>query len=200
MMKEYRDIQEQNKATNEQKIARQMKIVNPNASDEEIQKAVDSNDNAFMQGLMTEQNKALDVAAKQALAYVTSKHNDILILCEAIAQLRQMFVDLSVLVERQGEIINRIEENCETALAYVKEGTKDLQQANEYSKGSSKILCVILIVVLIITVIMVVSIVVPLVMDIVQSLKELEEEEPYNPTETPTTTPTETPQARGLFF
>ena len=134
-----------------------------------------------MQGLMTEENKALDVSAKQALAYVTSKHNDILILCEAIATLRQMFVDLSVLVERQGEVINRIEENCEKALDYVKEGTEDLVQANEYSKGSSKILIIILIVVIIITLVMVVAIVVPTVIDIVTSIQELQNEDDWNP-------------------
>ena len=165
-----------------------MKIVNPDATDEQIKQAVDSNDNAFMQGLMTEKNKELDVAAKQALAYVTSKHNDILILCEAIAALRQMFVDLSVLVERQGEVINRIEENCETALEYVKEGTEDLIQANEYSKGSSKILCIILIVVVIITLVMVVAIVVPLVLDIVSSIKELKNEPDWNPNQNNNTT------------
>ena len=185
LMREYRDIQEQNKATNENKIARQMKIVNPDASDEDIKKAVESNDNAFMQGLMTDNNKALDVAAKQALAYVTSKHNDILILCEAIATLRQMFVDLSILVERQGEVINRIEENCELALDYVKEGTEDLVQANEYSKSSSKMLIIILVVVVIITLIMVVAIVVPTVIDIVTSLQDLQKEPEWDPNQNP---------------
>lgn len=180
LMTEYRDIQEQNKAANENKIARQMKIVNPNATDEEIKQAVESNDNAFMTGVMTEKDKELDVAAKQALAYVTSKHNDILMLCGAIAELRQMFADLSILVARQGEVINRIEENCETALEYVKEGTEDLQKANEYSKSSSKLLCIILIVVIIITIICVVAILVPMILKIIEGQNDTGDEN-YKP-------------------
>ncbi|BFU20406.1 syntaxin, putative [Entamoeba histolytica HM-1:IMSS-B] len=164
LMKEYRDIQELNKAENENRIARQMKVVNPNVSDEEVKQAIESNDNAFMTGVMTENNKQLDIAAKQALAYVTSKHNDILILVGAIAELRQMFVDLAVLVERQGEVINKIEDNCETALEYVKQGTEDLKQAHEYAKQSSKLMCIILIVVAIIMVIVVAAILVPIIL------------------------------------
>ncbi|EDR28626.1 syntaxin-1A, putative [Entamoeba dispar SAW760] len=164
LMKEYRDIQELNKAENENRIARQMKVVNPNVSDEEVKQAIESNDNAFMTGVMTENNKQLDLAAKQALAYVTSKHNDILILVGAIAELRQMFVDLAVLVERQGEVINKIEDNCETALEYVKQGTEDLKQAHEYAKQSSKLMCIILIVVAIIMIIVVAAILLPIIL------------------------------------
>lgn len=179
LMKEYRDIQEQNKTYTEEKVARQMRIVNPNITDEEIKQAVESNDNAFMSGVMNDKNKELDVAAKQALAYVTGKHNDILILVGAIAELRQMFVDLSVLVERQGEVINKIEQNCETALEYVKEGTADLQKAHEHAKSSSKCLCFILIAVLIITVIMVIAILVPIITKVTGALGK--DEDDYTP-------------------
>ncbi|ELP86626.1 syntaxin-1B, putative [Entamoeba invadens IP1] len=163
LSKEYRDIQEKNRVISEEKVARQMKIVNPNVKEEEIKEAIESNDNAFMTGVMTEKDKELDQAAKQALAYITAKHNDILILVGAIAELRQMFEDLSILVSRQGEVINKIEENCETALEYVKQGTQDLVKAHEDAKASSKFLCIGLIVVAIVMVIIVLAILAPII-------------------------------------
>jgi len=112
--------------------------------------------------LMSEQDKKLDLAAKQALAYVTSKHNDIVILANSIAELRQMFVDLSVLVERQGEVITKIEQNCELALEYTEEGVANLKEANQISKQSSKLLCIVLIVVALIMVVVVCAVLAPI--------------------------------------
>ncbi|KAL7721261.1 Syntaxin-1A [Entamoeba marina] len=180
LMKDYRDIQEQHKAYSENKIARQMREVNPNITDAQIKEAVENNDPVFMKGVMAQKNdEKLELAAKQALAYVQSKHNDIVMLVESIAELRQMFIDLAVLVERQGEIINKIEDNCSKALAYTKEGTADLQKASQHAKSSSKLMCYILIVVVIVMCIVVLAVLGPIIYNVVMNLTE--EEDPYNP-------------------
>ena len=43
----------------------------------------------------------------------------------------QLFVDLSVLVESQGEMLDNIENSVSTSLAYTKTGVQELEKANE---------------------------------------------------------------------
>ncbi|KAG5526656.1 hypothetical protein RHGRI_032804 [Rhododendron griersonianum] len=52
----------------------------------------------------------------------------------SLTELHQVFLDMAVLVETQGEKINDIQENVVSAAAYVSGGTKELVQAKEMKK------------------------------------------------------------------
>lgn len=52
----------------------------------------------------------------------------------SLTELHQVFLDMAVLVETQGEKINDIQENVVNAAAYVSGGTKELVQAKEMKK------------------------------------------------------------------
>lgn len=52
----------------------------------------------------------------------------------SLTELHQVFLDMAVLVETQGEKINDIQENVVSAGAYVSGGTKELVQAKEMKK------------------------------------------------------------------
>jgi len=53
-------------------------------------------------------------------------------LLENIAELNQLFVEFSELVKYQQEIIDRIDDNINTAAAEVEKGNQDLRVANQY--------------------------------------------------------------------
>ncbi|KAL4199185.1 hypothetical protein AMTRI_Chr03g49920 [Amborella trichopoda] len=55
-----------------------------------------------------------------------------------LMELHQIFLDMAVLVEVQGEEIDNIEHNMVKAGAYVRDATKNLQVAKEYQSGRNK--------------------------------------------------------------
>ncbi|KAJ9704774.1 hypothetical protein PVL29_003021 [Vitis rotundifolia] len=56
----------------------------------------------------------------------------------SLTELHQVFLDMAVLVERQGEEINDIEQNVAQAGDYISEGTKKLDSAKQLKKRSMK--------------------------------------------------------------
>lgn len=85
---------------------------------------------------MDTQRQAL---AKDALAYIENKHKDILRLEQSIQELHQLFLDMAILVESQGELIDQIEYNVSQSVAYTREAVKELRTANQYQKKSRKV-------------------------------------------------------------
>uniref|UniRef100_A0A8V5GU97 Syntaxin-1B n=1 Tax=Melopsittacus undulatus TaxID=13146 RepID=A0A8V5GU97_MELUD len=91
---------------------------------------------------------------KQALNEIETRHNEIIKLESSIRELHDMFVDMAMLVESQGEMIDRIEYNVEHSVDYVERAVSDTKKAVKYqSKARRKkimiiICCVVLGVVL----------------------------------------------------
>ncbi|EGG13782.1 t-SNARE family protein [Cavenderia fasciculata] len=149
MMREYQEIQNNYKNKYKEKIERQYRIVKPDASEDEIRAAMDSGDSSkiFADTILYTH---LHTQAKNALAYIQDRHNDIQRLERSIAELHQLFLDMAVLVEVQGEILNQIEANVESTVLNTKEGVENLAEANRlHKKGRKKmyiLLCIVVIV------------------------------------------------------
>ncbi len=121
------------------KVKRQVQIVKPDATDEDVDNMLSSssslNDNGRGQGLQIYKQAILShggqVDHSVAHAYETcrDKYQDVVKLEESVAELHQMFVDLSLLVEEQGELINSIDYQINTAADYVDQGTREVAKA-----------------------------------------------------------------------
>jgi syntaxin 1B/2/3 len=151
LVQEYQEVQTSYKNKYKEKIERQYKIAKPDASQDEIEEAMSTGDSSkiFANQIL---DTHLHAQAKSALAYIEARHKDILRLEASIAELHQMFVDMAVLVETQGELLNQIEYNVNQSVAYTKQGVEELRSANKYQRRSRKkmyILLVILIVIII---------------------------------------------------
>uniref|UniRef100_A0AAQ6A453 Syntaxin-1B n=1 Tax=Amphiprion ocellaris TaxID=80972 RepID=A0AAQ6A453_AMPOC len=91
---------------------------------------------------------------KQALNEIETRHTEIIKLENSIRELHDMFVDMAMLVESQGEMIDRIEYNVEHSVDYVERAVSDTKKAVKYQSQARKkkimiiICCVILGVVL----------------------------------------------------
>tara|TARA_B100000780_G_C20842033_1_gene334638 strand:+ start:312 stop:566 length:255 start_codon:yes stop_codon:yes gene_type:complete len=63
-------------------------------------------------------------------------------------ELRDMFQDMAALLEMQGENLNSIEGNMDTAQNYVDRGITHLDKANQYQKKKRKQMCCCMIIAL----------------------------------------------------
>ena len=69
---------------------------------------------------------------------------------KSLLELHQVFLDMAVIVEAQGEQMGDIEHHVLKASHYVKDGTKELKSDKAHQKSSRKWMCIGIILLLII--------------------------------------------------
>ncbi|XP_048138995.1 syntaxin-related protein KNOLLE isoform X1 [Rhodamnia argentea] len=77
---------------------------------------------------------------------------------KSLLELHQVFLDMAVMVEAQGEKMDDIEHHVMSASHYVKDGTKDLKTAKQYQRSNRKWMCLGLILLLVIILVIVIPI------------------------------------------
>jgi len=149
LMQEYQEVQTKYKEKYKETMERQYKIVKPDATADEVASVLEGNsDHIFSDTMLASSH------AKNAYADIQEKHKDILKLEQSIQELHQLFVDLSILVEAQGELLDSIEYSVGQSLNYTKTGVEELEKANKYAKKARKKMCCLIVIVLIIMVVM----------------------------------------------
>jgi len=133
-MRQYQEVQSTYKERSRDIIKKQVQLVNPDATNEEVEKAIESGS----EQIFSTSDRAK--VASEALAYVQERHKEILKLQKSLEEVHQMFVDLAVLVEQQGEVIDRIAFNINHAKDDVLEATKELQEAHKQSKRKCSVM------------------------------------------------------------
>jgi len=159
LMGEYQEIQTKYKNKYRERVERQYRIVKPHATRDEIDKALDSGDQQpeiFTQQILQGPGHA---AARNALADIQERHKDITRLETSIQELHQLFLDMSVLVESQGELLDQIEYTVGQSVNYTGKAIEELRTANKYQKKIRKKMCCIIVVVIIIIAILIATIV-----------------------------------------
>ena len=100
------------------------------------------------------------VNLQNAVADLEERHKDIKNLEKSILQVHNLIIDLSKLVQLQGEMIDNIDVNIQKAKNYVDKGQKNLIKAKENMKKARKKKCIILIIVIVILLIVLVPIII----------------------------------------
>lgn len=77
---------------------------------------------------------------------------------KSLLELHQVFLDMAVMVEAQGEKMDDIEHHVLHASHYVKDGNKNLQSAKHYQKSSRKWMCIGIILLLILILVIVIPV------------------------------------------
>lgn len=137
------------------RIQRQLEITGKTTTNEEIEEMLESGNLAvFTQDIIMETQQA-----KQTLADIEARHADIMKLEKSIQELHDMFMDMAMLVEQQGEMIDRIEFNVEQAVDYVETAKMDTKKAVKYqSKARRKLIMIIICVVVLIAILAIILI------------------------------------------
>lgn len=87
---------------------------------------------------------------QDTMVEIRERHDAVRELERSLLDLHQIFMDMAVLVEAQGEMLDNIENQVARAVDYVESGTTALVYAKKSQKSSRKMMCCILITVLII--------------------------------------------------
>lgn len=150
VMKDYQSIQQKFKTDIKKKVKRQVQIVKPDATPEEIDAVLKSGSgsgevfkNAILKG------DAAD-SIRNAFVKAADKYQDVLTLEQSVNELHQLFMDFALLTEQQGELLDQIENQVKAASDYIDDGNTDLVGAIELQKSIRRKQCCVLVVVLVI--------------------------------------------------
>ncbi|XP_012154553.1 syntaxin 1A isoform X1 [Megachile rotundata] len=134
VMTEYNRTQTDYRERCKGRIQRQLEITGRTTTNEELEEMLEQGNPAvFTQGIIMETQQA-----KQTLADIEARHADIIKLENSIRELHDMFMDMAMLVENQGEMIDRIEYHVEHAVDYVQTATQDTKKALKYQSKARR--------------------------------------------------------------
>ncbi|GLU08571.1 hypothetical protein SLE2022_254770 [Rubroshorea leprosula] len=92
---------------------------------------------------------------------IQERHDAVKEIEKKLLDLQQIYLDMAVLVEAQGEILDNIESQVATAVTNVQTGTTALQKAKTLQKNSRKWMCIAIIILLLIVAVIVVGVLKP---------------------------------------
>nr|XP_005511078.1 syntaxin-3 isoform X1 [Columba livia] len=135
VMTKYNEAQVDFRERSKGRIQRQLEITGKNTTDEELEEMLESgNPSIFTSGIMDSQ------ISKQALSEIEGRHKDIVRLESSIKELHDMFVDIAMLVENQGSMIDRIENNMDQSVGFVERAVADTKKAVKYQSEARRTL------------------------------------------------------------
>uniref|UniRef100_A0A2K5F3M9 t-SNARE coiled-coil homology domain-containing protein n=1 Tax=Aotus nancymaae TaxID=37293 RepID=A0A2K5F3M9_AOTNA len=112
---------------------RQLEITGKKTTDEELEEMLESGNPAiFTSGIIDSQ------ISKQALSEIEGRHKDIVRLESSIKELHDMFMDIAMLVENQGEMLNNIELNVMHTVDHVEKARDETKKAVKYQSQAWK--------------------------------------------------------------
>lgn len=134
VMTEYNRTQTDYRERCKGRIQRQLEITGRATTNDELEDMLEQGSSAvFTQGIIMDTQQA-----KQTLADIEARHADIVKLETSIRELHDMFMDMAMLVESQGEMIDRIEYHVEHAMDYVQTATQDTKKALKYQSKARR--------------------------------------------------------------
>eukprot|EP00917_Polyrhabdina_sp_WS-2016_P025503 GHVP01054907.1.p1 GENE.GHVP01054907.1~~GHVP01054907.1.p1 ORF type:complete len:324 (+),score=52.48 GHVP01054907.1:615-1586(+) len=137
VLSQYQTLQTTYKQDVKEKVTRQVKIVYPNATPEELNEIIDGDPEAASQAISLKISGGHE-SLRDALSDIQEKYNDIRKLENSVQELHQMFVDLSTLVDAQGELLDQIEYSVTSAVDYTEKAEQELVVAQKYQKTAKK--------------------------------------------------------------
>ncbi|KAM8797784.1 syntaxin-2 isoform 2-T2 [Eudromia elegans] len=141
VMTEYNETQILFRERSKGRIQRQLEITGKTTTDEELEEMLESgNPSIFTSDIISDSQ-----ITRQALNEIESRHKDIMKLESSIRELHEMFMDMAMFVETQGEMINNIEKNVMNATDYVEHAKEETKKAVKYqSKARRKMVYIII--------------------------------------------------------
>ncbi|KAG7333808.1 hypothetical protein KOW79_002215 [Hemibagrus wyckioides] len=133
VMTRYNEAQVEFREKSKGRIQRQLEITGKSTTDEELEEMLDGGNAAvFTAGIMD------SAISKQALSEIEARHKDIMRLESSIKELHDMFVDIAMLVENQGSIIDRIESNMDQSVGFVERAVADTKKAAKFQQEARR--------------------------------------------------------------
>jgi syntaxin 1B/2/3 len=123
-------------------------VTGSEAREEDIERLIETGESETMF-----QNALLERGRGQIMDTVNEiqeRHSAIRELERKLLELNQIFLDMSVLVEAQGEMIDNVASHVAKSVVYVQQGHVELRRAREHQKSTRKWACCISVILLIV--------------------------------------------------
>ncbi|CAA3017069.1 syntaxin-132-like [Olea europaea subsp. europaea] len=159
-MSEFQTLRESIHQEYREVVERRVFTVTGNRADEEtIDKLIETGDSEqIFQKAIQEQGRG---QIMDTLAEIQERHDAVRDLEKKLLDLQQIFMDMAVLVDAQGDMLNNIESQVSSAVDHVHSGNTALQKAKRLQKNSRKWMCIAIVILLIIVAIIVVGVLKP---------------------------------------
>lgn len=131
-------------------------VTGKHASEDEIDQIIETGEGegVFQKALLDQgKGKALDT-----LAEIRERQRAVRDLEQSLLELHQIFLDMAVLVEVQGEMLDNIERQVAQSVNYVSDAVQEITKARQFQRSTRKMRCCIIIILLIIAVVVLVMI------------------------------------------
>ncbi|XP_002991810.2 syntaxin-132 [Selaginella moellendorffii] len=102
---------------------------------------------SFLQRAIQDQGRGQIV---ETIREIQERHDAVKTMEKNLLELQQIFLDISVLVESQGEQLNSIEHQVHRAAAYVEQGAGSLRGARKIQRSSRKCMCIAIVLLLVV--------------------------------------------------
>ncbi|KAL5704626.1 hypothetical protein ACHQM5_023024 [Ranunculus cassubicifolius] len=149
MMSEYREMVGR----------RYFTVTGENPNEDVIEKIIASGEEGgenYLQSAIQEHGRG---KVLETVVEIKDRHDIAKEIEKSLLELHQVFLDMAVMVEAQGEQMDDIEHHVFHAAHYVKDGSKNLKVAKDHQRSSRKWMCIGIILLLILILIIVVPIV-----------------------------------------
>ncbi|XP_020273617.1 syntaxin-132-like [Asparagus officinalis] len=159
-MSEFQTLREAIQQEYREVVERRIYTVTGNHADEEmVDKLIETgNSEQIFQRAIQEQGRG---QVMDTLAEIQERHDTVRELERKLLELQQIFVDMAVLIDAQGDMLDNIESQVSSAVDHIQSGTTALQKAKSLQKNSRKWMCIAIIILLLIVVIIVVAVLKP---------------------------------------
>ncbi|KAM9822765.1 syntaxin-2 isoform X3 [Syngnathus typhle] len=135
VMTQYNETQVSFRERSKGRIQRQLEITGRVTTNEELEDMLESGIPSIFTSDIISDSKI----TRQAVDEIESRHQDIIQLESSIRELHAMFMDMAMLVETQGEMVNNIENNVSNAAEYICRAKEETKKAVRYQKKSRRI-------------------------------------------------------------
>jgi len=137
-LKEYQSEEVAYRQRYRDQIARQYRIVNPEASETEVQEASEldwGSEGVFQTALKSNRSGQ----ASSVLGAVRARHNELQRIEATLTELAAMFADMAQIVEAQDPVIEHTEQNAVQTVDDVKNGNTQIDKANEHARRRNRL-------------------------------------------------------------
>ncbi|KAH7306668.1 hypothetical protein KP509_22G024200 [Ceratopteris richardii] len=162
LMQDFQELRQNIMAEYRQTIERRyFTVTNVRPDEATIDHMIETGESeTFLQKAVQEQGRGQIL---DTINEIQERHDAVKEIEKNLIELHQIFLDMSVLVEAQGEQLNDIQNYVLNASSFVKKGTEQLHVAKETQRSTRKWYCIGLILLLIIILVIVVPILVTLI-------------------------------------
>lgn len=158
-MQRLEGAQERHRGAVRAAVERQLRAMNPHAPEEDIRRALDhlnsSSSSSSSPAAVVDDSPLLcelppdERARLQAqLDTLAARNHDVRLLERSIVELHQMFTDMQLLVDQQGDLLNTIEFNVQETKGKAHAAMNELVQAHDFQRKATRKKCCIALLVL----------------------------------------------------